>query len=44
MMDRYPQCHRCKLNKNGVCGHDNRPVKSESQIFGKCKFVKWRSQ
>jgi len=40
-MDRFPQCYKCQLNQNGICKHDNKPIKADSQIFGRCKFVKW---
>ena len=42
MIDRYPQCYKCQLNQDGICKHNNKPVKSEAgQIFGICPFVKW---
>ena len=39
-MNRFPQCHNCILNKNGICEKNHKPVKAESMIFGRCKFAK----
>ena len=39
-MNRYPQCHLCKLNSNGVCKHDGKPIKADSMRFTICKHRK----
>lgn len=40
-MDRFPQCHNCTRNKDGICKKNNKPVKAESMVFGRCKFAKF---
>jgi len=40
-MNRYPQCHKCQLNQDGICKHDGKPIAQDAQIFGMCKHVKW---
>ena len=39
-MNRYPQCHTCKKNKEGICQKDKKPVESQSMVFGVCKYSK----
>jgi len=41
-MNRYPQCARCKLNKNGICQHDKKPIKAKAMNFASCRYAKFK--